>query len=88
MIGRVSEPFPEVSMARFNVVLSGYDTRQVDSFVARIEGTLGRAPLEGAPVTVEDFEKIGFDVRLRAYDRHEVERTLREYRRELEAATA
>ena len=43
---------PEVPvMSDFDVLLRGYDQGEVDGLLARIEGTLGRAPLEDARVT-------------------------------------
>lgn len=72
-------------MARFQVVLRGYDRRQVDAFVERLEGTLGRGPLAGPPVSADDAAGVGFDVVLRGYSRHEVEARIAEYRQELQS---
>src|SRR5260370_11064270 len=35
----------------------GYAIAEVDDFIARIEGTLGGAPLSGEPVTAEDVRR-------------------------------
>jgi DivIVA domain-containing protein len=76
----------EVSvMPEFSVVLRGYDRRQVDEVVARVEATLGRAPLRGKPMTLKEFGWIEFDVVTRGYDRFEVDGLMRSYRRELAA---
>ncbi|MBO2453689.1 DivIVA domain-containing protein [Actinomadura barringtoniae] len=72
-------------MPEFSVVLRGYDRRQVDEVVARVEGTLGRAPLYGRPVTLKEFGWIEYDVVARGYDRFEVDGQMRNYRRELAA---
>lgn len=75
-------------MARFQVVLRGYDRRQVDAFIDRVEGTLGRGPLAGPAVTLEEAGDVGFDVVLRGYARHEVEARIAAYRQELQARWA
>jgi len=69
----------------FSVVLRGYDRRQVDEVVARVEATLGRAPLHGRPITLKEFGWIEYDVVARGYDRFEVDGQMRNYRRELAA---
>lgn len=74
-------------MARFQVVLRGYDRRQVDAFVDRIEGTLGRGPLAGPAMSLEEA-KVAFDVVLRGYSRQEVEAQIAEYRQELRSRRA
>ncbi|WP_289009396.1 hypothetical protein [uncultured Thermomonospora sp.] len=72
-------------MPKFSMVLGGYDPRQVDEMVAKLEGTLGRAPLQGPPVTLKLLEWTSFSVALRGYDRFEVDGAMRRYRRELAA---
>ncbi|HEX2314265.1 MAG TPA: hypothetical protein VHJ17_11040 [Thermomonospora sp.] len=72
-------------MPEFSVVLRGYDPRQVDDMVAQLEGTLGRAPLTGAPITLKHLGWTTFDVVMRGYDRFEVDGAMRRYRRELAA---
>ncbi|SEG05085.1 DivIVA domain-containing protein [Thermomonospora echinospora] len=72
-------------MPEFSMVLRGYDPRQVDDVVAQLEGTLGRAPLSGAPITLKHLGWTTFDVVLRGYDRFEVDGAMRRYRRELAA---
>jgi DivIVA domain-containing protein len=72
-------------MPEFSVVLRGYDRRQVDEVVARVEATLGRLPLHGKPMTLKEFGWIEFDVVTRGYDRFEVDGQMRTYRRELAA---
>ncbi|REE94988.1 DivIVA domain-containing protein [Thermomonospora umbrina] len=72
-------------MPEFSVVLRGYDPQQVDDVVAQLEGTLGRAPLRGAPITLKHLGWTSFDVVMRGYDRFEVDGAMRRYRRELAA---
>jgi DivIVA domain-containing protein len=76
-------------MARFPVVLRGYERAQVDALLVRINGTLGRgsgkAPVE--PVTADEVRGTRFDVVLRGYDQRAVDEMLQENIREL-AATA
>ncbi|WP_192809889.1 DivIVA domain-containing protein [Actinomadura rudentiformis] len=72
-------------MPELSVVMRGYDRRQVDELVARVEGTLGRAPLPGKPITLKEFGWIEFDIAVRGYDRFEVDGMMRTYRRELAA---
>jgi DivIVA domain-containing protein len=50
-----------------------------------IDGTLGRGPLTGAPVLSVDVRKTAFRVVLRGYDVRQVDDTLSERIRELEA---
>jgi DivIVA domain-containing protein len=71
-------------VARFQVVLRGYDRRQVDAFIDRVEGTLGRGPLNGSPVSIEEAGDVRFDVVLRGYARHDVEARISQYRQELQ----
>jgi DivIVA domain-containing protein len=69
----------------FSVVLRGYDRQQVDELIAKVEGTLGRAPLHGDPLTLKRFQWVRFDVVARGYARFEVDAAMRGYRRELAA---
>ncbi|WP_370027279.1 DivIVA domain-containing protein [Planotetraspora sp. GP83] len=46
----------------------GYDPQQVDELIQRIERTLGRAPLEGPPVTADDIRGAKFGVKLGGYN--------------------
>jgi DivIVA domain-containing protein len=66
-------------------VLRGYNREQVDDLVAKVEGTLGRAPLKGDPMTLKRFQWVKFDSAARGYDPFEVDGAMRRYRRELAA---
>lgn len=70
-------------MTEFSLVLRGYDPQQVDELVAQVEGTLGRGPLKGKPITLKQLSWSGFEVVMRGYDRFEVDGAMRRYRREL-----
>ena len=72
-------------MTGFSVVLRGYNREQVDDLVAKVEGTLGRAPLRGDPIDLKRFGWVEFDLELRGYDPFEVDGVMRRYRRELAA---
>ena len=72
-------------MAGFSVVLRGYNREQVDELVAKVEGTLGRAPLKGDPIDLKRFGWVEFDLVVRGYDPFEVDGAMRRYRRELAA---
>jgi DivIVA domain-containing protein len=69
----------------FPVRLRGYDRGRVDEVVARIEGTLGRVPLTGAPLTGQQVREVRFSAVFRGYDRRAVDERLLEYIRELAA---
>jgi DivIVA domain-containing protein len=62
----------------------GYHRDQVDSLVARIEGTLGRAPLYAPPVTVNEVNDYRFTLAMRGYSIKAVDRLLDGYLKELE----
>jgi DivIVA domain-containing protein len=62
----------------------GYHRDQVDSLIARIEGTLGRAPLYAPPVTVNEVNDYRFTLALRGYEIKAVDRLLDGYLKELE----
>jgi DivIVA domain-containing protein len=69
----------------FPVRLRGYDRRRVDEIVLHLDGTLGRAPLIGPTLTVQDVRAVRFAVVFRGYDRRAVDERLLEYIRELAA---
>jgi DivIVA domain-containing protein len=62
----------------------GYSRHEVDAFVARIEGTLGRAPLYAPPVTADDVTAVRFARSVRGYRMKAVDAALDAYIRELE----
>lgn len=68
----------------FPLAIRGYDRHQVDAFVARIEGTLGRAQLFAPPVTAAEVGRARFAVTLRGYRAKAVDERLDAYLRELE----
>ncbi|MEV7965339.1 DivIVA domain-containing protein [Sphaerisporangium sp. NPDC088356] len=58
-------------MNRFPRVLgvrTGYDPDQVDALIVRIEATLGRGLLEGAPVTADEIRMARFATKLGGYN--------------------
>ncbi len=71
-------------MSVFPRAVRGYRCDQVDAFVARIEGTLGRRPLYAAPVTAVEIEDVKFGTALRGYRIQPVDEALDGYVRELE----
>jgi DivIVA domain-containing protein len=62
----------------------GYDRDEVDAFVSRIEGTLGRAPLYAPPVTADEVTAVRFRRTLRGYQMKAVDEALDGYVHELE----
>lgn len=62
----------------------GYSRHEVDAFVARIEGTLGRKPLYAPPVTADDVTAVRFGRSVRGYRMNAVDEALDAYVRELE----
>jgi DivIVA domain-containing protein len=66
-------------MPHFDVLLRGYDPEEVDALVARIEGTLGQAPLTDRPVTAERVRQVHFTVVMRGYDPDAVDHALLGY---------
>ncbi|HUN31588.1 MAG TPA: DivIVA domain-containing protein [Trebonia sp.] len=66
------------------MAMRGYDRRQVDELVARIEGTLGRAPAAAVPVTAADVRAARFAKKFRGYAPAEVDEALRDALGELE----
>ena len=71
-------------MYSFSAVMRGYDRRQVDELLARIEGTLGRAPAVSPSATVAEVRAARFDKRMRGYAPREVDQALRTAAAELE----
>lgn len=49
-------------------VRTGYDPDQVDALIRRIEATLGRGSLEGAPVTADEIRMSRFNTKLGGYN--------------------
>ncbi|MEV5751257.1 DivIVA domain-containing protein [Actinoallomurus sp. NPDC052308] len=72
-------------MPDFPLAARGYHRHQVDAFIARIEGTLGRAQLFAPPVTAAEVGGVRFAIALRGYQGRAVDEALEEYVRELEA---
>lgn len=70
-------------MKRFDRVLRGYSTGQVDALVARIEATLSGSGAQ-PPITSQELRATRLDVLLQGYDRYMVDTALQEYARELE----
>jgi DivIVA domain-containing protein len=68
----------------FHVALRGYDRRQVDELLARVEGTLGRAPVVPPPVTAAEVRAARFARRMRGYASGEVDQALTAAAEELE----
>ena len=64
--------------------MRGYDRRQVDELLARIEGTIGRTPAAGVPVTAADVRAARFTKKMRGYAPAEVDEALRDALAELE----
>jgi DivIVA domain-containing protein len=71
-------------MADFPRASRGYNPDQVDSFVARIEGTLGRCPLFAPPITADEVNTVRFGRSVRGYQMRAVDEALDAYIRELE----
>jgi DivIVA domain-containing protein len=71
-------------MHAFPYASRGYSRAQVDAFVARIEGTLGRSPLYAQPVTADEVSAVRFARAVRGYQTKAVDDALDAYVRELE----
>lgn len=71
-------------MADFPLGVRGYHRDEVDAFISRIEGTLGRSPLYAPPVTAMEVDDVRFASRLRGYRMRAVDAALDAYARELE----
>lgn len=56
-------------MDRFPTARRGYDRAEVDAVMARVDGTLGRAPLMGAPITAQEIGRTRFGHARNGYDR-------------------
>lgn len=74
-----------IGMAEFPVVFRGYNRYEVDAFISRIEGTLGRRALFALPVSVDDVGAVRFGTALRGYLTTAVDKVLVDYRHVLEA---
>jgi len=72
----------------FQVVMRGYDRRQVDELLARIDGTLGRGPAVLPAVTAADVRAARFDKKTRGYAPREVDEALNAAVAELERQSA
>jgi DivIVA domain-containing protein len=72
-------------MPEFPVVFRGYNRYEVDVFISRVEGTLGRCPLFAPPVSVDEVGAVRFGTSLRGYLATAVDETLHKYRHDLEA---
>ena len=75
-------------MYSFTMVMRGYNRRQVDELVARIDGTLGRGPATDRPVTADDVRAARFDKQTRGYAPAEVDQALAAAARELQQREA
>jgi DivIVA domain-containing protein len=71
-------------MPDFPRAARGYHRDEVDTLVARIEGTLGRSPLFAPPVTADQVTAARFARTLRGYRMKPVDDALDAYVRELE----
>ncbi len=75
-------------MNRFPRVLAmrpGYDPEQVDALIRRIEGTLGRGILEGAPITADEIRRAQFKVKRGGYHEMAVDFALEAFSIAIEA---
>ena len=68
--------------------MRGYDRRQVDELLARIDGTLGRGPAVLPAVTAADVRAARFDKKTRGYAPREVDEALNAAVAELERQSA
>jgi DivIVA domain-containing protein len=68
----------------FRIAMRGYDRRQVDELLARVEGTLGRGPAAAVPVTAAHVRAARFTKKMRGYAPAEVDAALRDALAELE----
>lgn len=71
-------------MPDFGVMLRGYDQREVDELLGRIEATLGMASGSGGEVTADGVRRTCFTMVMRGYDPEAVDDVMRRYLRELE----
>ncbi|MEO5874614.1 MAG: DivIVA domain-containing protein [Streptosporangiaceae bacterium] len=72
-------------MARFPIRARGYFGNDVDTLIARIDRTVGRAASDAPVITVSELRAARLSTVLRGYDRRAVDDALSEYVRELEA---
>jgi DivIVA domain-containing protein len=72
----------------FQIVMRGYDRRQVDELLARIDGTLGRGPAVRTPVTAADVRAARFAKTMRGYAPREVDEALNAAAAELDRRSA
>lgn len=72
-------------MADFPVALRGYQRRDVEVFIARLEGTLGRGPLADKPATSAEVSAVRFPIVFRGYREQPVDDALAAYEAELAA---
>jgi hypothetical protein len=77
---------PDGSPARYSVpvVMRGYARREVDDLFARTDGTLGRGPATGNPVTAAELRATQLSVAMRGYALREVDEALNAALQELE----
>jgi DivIVA domain-containing protein len=68
--------------------MRGYDRRQVDELLARVDATLGRGPATLSPVTAADVRAARFDKKTRGYAPREVDEALNAALAELERRSA
>jgi DivIVA domain-containing protein len=68
----------------FTIVMRGYNRRQVDELLARIDGTLGRGPATDRPVTAADVRAALFGKVMRGYAPSEVDEALAAAEQELQ----
>jgi DivIVA domain-containing protein len=66
------------------MAMRGYDRRQVDELLARVEGTLGRGPAAAVPVIADDVRAPRFAKKMRGYAPAEADAALRDALAELE----
>jgi DivIVA domain-containing protein len=71
-------------MPYFPVVMRGYSRQQVAELFARIDGTLGRGPATGQPVTAAGILAARFDRSMRGYAPKEVDEAMHAAVQELE----
>jgi DivIVA domain-containing protein len=71
-------------MPDFGIMLRGYDQREVDELLGRIEATLDRPSGSGGEVTADGVRRTSFTVVMRGYDPAAVDDVMRRYLRELE----
>jgi DivIVA domain-containing protein len=72
----------------FQIVMRGYDRRQVDELLARIDGTLGSGPAVGTAVTAADVRAARFAKTMRGYGPGEVDEALDAAAAELDRRSA